>query len=395
MDPRVTQLAKVLVHYSLAVKKDDWVVISGASLAGDLIRAASLEVLAAGGHPTLNVSIPDTGSLFMRHASEEQMAFVAPSDVLQYRQADKFLFIMGGWNSRAMTSIDPARTGLAQKARRTLMKTLMKREADGSAAWVGTQFPTQSSAQDAEMSLPEYEDFVYQAGMLHQKDPAAHWRKLSEKQARLCAFLGKIGTVRIVGQDTDISFNVAGRKWINCDGRVNFPDGEVFTSPVEDSASGQIRFSFPAVYNSRAVENVRLTFKHGKVVDAVADKGEEFLRQMIELDAGARRVGELAFGTNPDIQRFTRNTLFDEKIGGTTHMALGASILGAPLLPIAAAVRATKVAIQNPKKHLAATAIGGPVAGLASVGDSVAESHGLGGVTKGAAVVKNAYGKLQ
>jgi aminopeptidase len=225
-----------------------------------------------------------------------------------------------------MTSIDPARLGQAQKARQVLMKTLMKRQADGSAAWVGTQFPTHSSAQDAEMSLPEYEDFVYRAGMVHRKDPVAHWRKLSERQARLCALLGKHETIRIVGKDTDITFNVAGRRWMNCDGHVNFPDGEVFTGPVEDSASGQIRFTFPAVYNSRAVENVRLTFKHGKVVDATADKGEEMLRQMLEIDAGARRVGELAFGTNPDIQRFTRNTLFDEKIGGTLHMALGASI---------------------------------------------------------------------
>ncbi len=326
MDPRVTKLAKVLVHYSLGVKKGDWVVISGASVAGDLIRAASLEVLAAGGHPTLNISIPDTGSLFMRHASEEQLAFVSPSDLLQYRQADKLLFILGGWNSRAMTSIDPARLAQAQKARQVMMKTLMKRQAEGSAAWVGTQFPTQSSAQDAEMSLPEYEDFVYGAGMVHLKDPVAHWRKLSERQARLCTFLGKLQTIRIVGQDTDISFNVGGRLWMNCDGHVNFPDGEVFTGPVEDSASGHIRFTFPAVYSSRAVENVRLTFKHGKVVDAAADKGEEFLRRTIEIDPGARRVGELAFGTNTGIQRFTRNTLFDEKIGGTVHMALGASL---------------------------------------------------------------------
>jgi aminopeptidase len=326
VDPRTTQLAKVLVHYSLAVKKDDWVLISGAYLAEDLIRAATVEVLAAGGHPSLNVSIPDFGSLFMRNASEEQLAFVSPGDLLLYRKADKYLFIMGGWNSRAMTAVDPARTMIANRARRQLFETLMKREAAGAARWVGTQFPTQSSAQDAEMSLPEYQDFVYGAGMVHKKDPVAEWRKLSERQAGICRFLGKLETLRIVGADTDIRFNVAGRTWINCDGHVNFPDGEVFTGPVEDSVEGHIRFTFPAVFSSRAVENVRLTFKHGKVVDAAADKGEEFLLKTLETDAGARRVGELAFGTNAGIQRFTRNTLFDEKIGGTMHMALGASL---------------------------------------------------------------------
>jgi aminopeptidase len=326
VDPRTEQLAKVLVHYSLGVKKDDWVIITGAYLAEDLIRAAGLEVLAAGGHPTFNVSIPEVGSLFMHQASKEQLSFVAPSDLLQYRKADKFLFIMGGWNSRAMTTVDPARTVLAQKSRHQLFQTLMKRQATGEASWVGTQFPTHSSAQDAEMSLHEYADFVYNAGMLHKKDSVAQWRRLSQRQARICEFLDKLETLRIVGEDTDITFNVAGRKWINCDGHVNFPDGEVFTGPVEDSAEGHIRYSFPAVYGGRAVENVRLTFKHGKVVDAAADKGEELLLKMLDTDPGARRVGELAFGTNPDIQRFTRNTLFDEKIGGTVHVALGASI---------------------------------------------------------------------
>ncbi len=326
MDARTTQLAKVLVHYSLAVKKNDWVVISGAYLAEDLMRAAGLEVLAAGGHPTLTVSIPEFASLFMRGASDEQLSFVSPSDLLQYRKADKFLFIMGGWNSRAMTGIDPARTMLANKARHPLSETLMKRQASGAAAWVGTLFPTHSGAQEAEMALTEYEDFVYGAGQLHKKDPVAEWRKLSQRQARICQALGKVETLRVVGTDTDITFNVAGRKWINCDGHVNFPDGEVFTGPIEDSVEGRIRFSFPAIYSGRAVDNVRLTFKRGKVVDAAADKGEELLLKMLETDPGARRVGELAFGTNADIQRFTRNTLFDEKIGGTMHLALGASL---------------------------------------------------------------------
>ncbi len=326
MDQRITKMADVLVNYSLDVKKGDWVRIDGAYLAQDLMRAVQLAILKAGAHPTLHATIPDAGSQFMRHATDEQLAFVSPAELVSFRKTDKFLFIMGGWNSRAMSQIDPARSVKAQKSREVLFKTLMKRHAAGEAAWVGTLFPTQSSAQDAEMSLLEYQEFVFEACMLHKKDPVAEWRKLSQRQAKLCKSLSRLATIRVVGQDTDIRFNVAKRTWVNCDGHVNFPDGEVFTGPVEDSAEGHIRYSFPAIYGSRAVENVRLTFKGGKVVDASADKGEELLHKMLDADPGARRVGELAFGTNAGITRFTRNVLFDEKIGGTMHVALGASL---------------------------------------------------------------------
>jgi aminopeptidase len=176
------------------------------------------------------------------------------------------------------------------------------------------------------MALAEYEDFVYGAGRLDRRDPVGEWKKVAARQARLCRFLGRRKTIRIVGRDTDLSFRVAGRKWINCDGRRNFPDGEVFTSPLEDSAEGRIRYSFPAVYSGKEVENVRLVFRAGKVVEARADKGEDLLRSMLDTDAGSRFVGELAFGTNYGVTRFTRNTLFDEKIGGTVHVALGAAL---------------------------------------------------------------------
>jgi aminopeptidase len=176
------------------------------------------------------------------------------------------------------------------------------------------------------MSLTEYQDFVYGAGMVDRKDPVAEWRRVSARQAKIVRRLSRLSTVRIVGKDTDITFGVKGRKWVNCDGRVNFPDGEVFTSPVEDATEGTIRYTFPAVYGGREVENVRLRFKAGKVVDARADKGEKLLVSMLDSDPGARRVGELAFGTNYSIKRFTKNTLFDEKIGGTMHVAVGAAL---------------------------------------------------------------------
>src|SRR5687768_12006008 len=215
--------------------------------------------------------------------------------------------------------------GMAEAARRPLRELFLNRFAEGKLKWVGTQFPTHSAAQDAEMSLAEYEDFVFRAGLLHEADSVAAWKKLGERQQRLVDFLNGKRDYRVVSANgTDVRMSVAGMMWINCDGHENFPDGEVFTGPVVDSVNGRIHFSFPAVHHGREVQDVRLTFKDGKVVDASASKGREFLFSMLDTDAGSRFLGECAIGTNYDITRYTRNTLFDEKIGGTVHFALGA-----------------------------------------------------------------------
>jgi aminopeptidase len=201
----------------------------------------------------------------------------------------------------------------------------MKRAAEGSLKWTGTQYPTQAAAQDAEMSLAEYEDFVFNAGLLNEADPVAAWKAVSQKQQRLTDFLNGKSDYRVVANNgTDIRMSVSGRTWINCDGHENFPDGEVFTGPVLDSVEGVVHFSFPAVYQGREVLDARLTFKGGKVVDASASKGEDFLIKMLDMDEGSRFMGECAIGTNYGIRQFTRNTLFDEKIGGTVHFAVGA-----------------------------------------------------------------------
>jgi aminopeptidase len=174
------------------------------------------------------------------------------------------------------------------------------------------------------MSLAEYEDFVYGAGLLHEPDPVAAWKRLGERQQRLVDFLNGKSDYRVVAANgTDVRMSVPGRTWINCDGHENFPDGEVFTGPVPDSVTGQINFSFPAVHHGREVQDVKLTFKNGKVIDASASKGQDFLMSMLDMDAGARFLGECAIGTNYGITRYTKNTLFDEKIGGTVHFALG------------------------------------------------------------------------
>ncbi len=325
-DPRVQNLARVLIRYSLKLKKDEWLVISGPDNAGELVKAALIEALKKGANVTLRASLPDVSYLFYRYASARQLRFVSSSEKLEMEQADAMLFIWGGWNTREMTNLDAKRLALSRQARRPLFETMLRREAEGKFRWVGTQFPTPASAQDAEMSLLEYQEFVYRAGMVTRKNPIKEWQKVSERQRRLIQKLNRLSTIRIVGEETDITFGVKGRKWVNCDGRVNFPDGEVFTSPEEDKTEGIIRYHFPAVYLGKEVLNVRLVFKKGRVVEAKADKGEDLLWAMLKTDEGAKRVGELSFGTNYSIQRFTKNTLFDEKIGGTMHVAIGAAL---------------------------------------------------------------------
>lgn len=325
-DPRVTKLAQVLVRYSLGVKKGEWVQIDGPDIARDLLRAALGEVLAAGGHPTLNVRIHGARHLFLKRASNGQIKFVSPTDRTVFTKADKILFVRGDWNTKELTGVDPKKISATQKSMEKISRVLHDRTAKGLASWCLTQFPTQASAQDAEMALVDYEDFVYGAGMLAKPDPVAAWEEVSRRQARLAKFLGTLKTVRIVGADTDLAFRVEGRPWVNCDGQLNFPDGEIFTSPIENSAEGHIRYTFPAVYAGREITNVGLTFKKGVVVKASADKGDDLLQAVLSTDSGARRVGELSFGTNYSITRFTKNTLFDEKIGGTMHIAVGDSL---------------------------------------------------------------------
>jgi len=325
-DPRVEKLARVLIHYSLRLKKNEWLVMVGPANAEELYKAVLVEALKQGANVTSRITIPDAGYLFYRYASGNQLRFVSPTEKLETEQADAMLFVWSSWNTREFTNIDPKRLAIAQQARKQLFETRLQREAAGKFRWVGTLYPTPAAAQDAEMSLIEYQEFVYGAGMVDKKDPIREWEKVSRRQQMLIRKLNRLHTIRIVGEDTDITFGVSGRKWVNCDGRVNFPDGEVFTSPDETKTEGKIRYHFPAVYLGKEVLNVRLLFEKGRVVEAKADKGADLLRAMIKTDDGASRVGELSFGTNYSIQRFTKNTLFDEKIGGTMHVALGAAL---------------------------------------------------------------------
>jgi aminopeptidase len=324
-DPRLQKLAEVLVNYSVGVKKDQLVRITGPIPAKPLMTELFRNVIQAGGHPFLRIAIEEANEIFLKHASDEQLQYISPIAKLEGETIDCSITIWAEENTRAMTNVDPKRMGIQSAARKPLFNTFMQRAASGALRWSGTQFPTQASAQDAEMSLSEYEDFVFGAGLLDHPDPVASWKKISQRQQRLADFLnGKRDYHVVAANGTDVRMSVAGMTWINCDGHENFPDGEVFTGPVIDSVNGQINFSFPAVHHGRECDGVKLTFKDGKVVNASATKGQDFLFSMLDTDAGSRFLGECAIGTNFGITRYTRNTLFDEKIGGTVHFALGA-----------------------------------------------------------------------
>ena len=294
-------------------------------MAEPLVRDVYRAILKAGGHPFVRASIPGLEEIFLKTAKKHQLAYVNPVTGFAIDTIDKLLNIRAVSNTKALANVDPKSQAATRAAHRDIFARFMERSAVGELAWCGTQFPCNASAQDAEMSLSEYEDFVLRACLVHRKDPIAAWRSVHRKQAKLCRLLNERKKLRIVAEGTDISMSIRGRTWINSDGKKNMPSGEIFTSPIEDSVEGTISFSFPACYSGREAHGVRLTFKKGKVVKASADKGEDFLEAILDTDDGARYVGEMAVGTNYAIKKFTKNTLFDEKIGGTIHMELGAA----------------------------------------------------------------------
>ena len=323
-DIRIEKLADLLVNYSVDIKPGDRAVINAPRAAEPLTSAIFAAVLRAGGHPFVMPRQASHLELLYRHGSREQIEYVHEGQRLIADKYEARFAILGDENTKALSRVDPQKMVWYDRARTDLMKTMMRRSAEGSLRWVVAPYPTQSMAQDAEMSLHDYEDFVYRACMPDMDDPVGYWRGVSAEQQRVVDWLAGKERVHVIGQETDLRLSIAGRKFINCDGKNNMPDGEVFTGPVENSAEGQVYFSYPAIESGREVTGIRLWFKEGKVIKATADKNEAFLLKTLDTDAGSRYLGEFAIGTNTGITEFTREILFDEKIGGSFHMALGA-----------------------------------------------------------------------
>jgi aminopeptidase len=322
-DPRVKKLAQVLVKHSLDLQPGEQFMLSTSPLAEELGLEVYREAVLAGAHIHVVNGLPGTQEILLKNGSDEQLDYVSPLIRLAVEQFDASLNIIAPYNTRALSGVDPARQSRAQRAGAEIFQIFTERAARGELKWCVTMYPTNASAQEADMSLSEYQDFVYSAGLLDLEDPVAAWKELGEQHGKYIDWLKGKDQVTIKGSNIDMQLSIKGRTFVGGGGRENFPDGEIFTGPVEDSAVGWVRFSYPGIYSGREVEDIELWFEDGKVVKEQAAKGLEFLTELLNTDEGARYLGELGIGTNYGIQRFTKHMLFDEKMGGTIHLAVG------------------------------------------------------------------------
>jgi aminopeptidase len=323
-DPRVTKLAKVMVGYSLALKPEQQLWLRTSPLAQELNLAIYTEAVKAGVFVWVQQAIPGADEAFYKFAPDALLDFIPPVRKLIVESFEASLVILAEENTKSLASVDPQRMARARRAGADLSKQLMRRAAEGAHRWCVTLYPTPAQAQDANMSLADYTEFVYGAGMLNEDDPVAFWQNEGKKQQKLADWLKGRSEVRLKGANVDVTLCIQDRIFETSDGRYNFPDGEIFTSPLEDSASGWIRFKYPAIYSGQEVEDIQLWFEDGKVIREQAGKNQQLLTSLLNTDPGARVLGELGIGTNYGITHFSKNMLFDEKMGGTVHFAVGA-----------------------------------------------------------------------
>jgi aminopeptidase len=328
-DSRVSNFAKVLVEHSARIVPGDRVLIEGTTAAEPLIRELYIQILEKGGHPHPMIGFPGMvpfvqDDIYLTYAKDTQLDFIPTFYKIAYDQFESRIRIHSATNTRATTGIDPVKAQRRGKAISSITESQMRRGAEGVFKWVTTLYPTDGYAQDAGMSLKEYEDFVFGAVHAEEDDPIAYWNSTATAQQKAIDWLSGRSQVVMRGPNVDLTLSVKGRKFMNSVGLYNMPDGEIFTGPVEESVNGWVKFTYPAIYGGVAVEGAELTFLNGRVNQAKAEKNQDYLIKMLESDAGSRYIGEYAIGTNSDINKFTGNILFDEKIGGTFHMALGA-----------------------------------------------------------------------
>ena len=324
-DPRIERLADLVVNYSIELTEDQVFRIDGFAIAEPLALAIYRAALRAGARPYTNLSLDGLAEILVAEGSDDQIIYLSPVQWAEIEELDALVTIWSETNTKSFTRSDETKHGALIAAQRKLSNRRWERIAKGELRWCGTLHPTHAHAQDAAMSLADYEAFFFGACHTDKDDPASHWQEVSHTLQARADDLASVQELRIVGPGTDLRVGVGGRTWIPADGRYNMPDGEVFTSPVETETEGEIRYTFPAIFQGREVEDVRLRFAGGSVVAAESSRGQAYLRQLLDLDAGARILGEVAFGLNYEIDRFTRNILLDEKIGGTMHLALGAA----------------------------------------------------------------------
>lgn len=316
--------AMLAVQYAIGVKPGDKVMIDGSEVANELMKAIYIEVIKQGGHPMINSAIKGVRTAFYRHASDEQLQFVHPTREIVIREYQGMINIFADANRQDMALIDPNKIKMAQTSPKMqeLIPIYQDRVGKGELRWTIVPYPCDAFAQDAQMDTDAYKEFVYKALKLDHENPAEAWRQIEKEQDLIVKKLETYDQIHVLGEDTDLTLSVKGRPWCNCCGHKNLPDGEVFTSPIETSINGHIRFTFPGIYQGKEIKNIYLEFENGRVVKGKAETGQDLLDTILSIE-NADIIGEFAIGTNYGVDKFTKNMLFDEKMGGTLHMALG------------------------------------------------------------------------
>lgn len=322
----IQKYAQLLVDYCLSIKEGDKLFIRSSFLAEPLLREVYRYALSKGAIVEMDIAFQGKTKIYFDEASEHALRHKPILQSEAIKNFDAYLFIRAPYNLMENQNLNKEKQKISREAMAEINELYNIRTADLSLRRTLCQFPTQAAAQMAKMSLEEYENFVFNACYLFEDKPQSHWEKVGQSQQRIVDLLNTKSHIRYKNDRTDIHFSVEGRNWINSDGKTNMPSGEVFSAPIEDSVQGQVYFSLPSIYAGNEVAGVELTVKDGKVVNATAEKGQEFLEKILTIK-GANYFGEVAIGTNYQIQQVTGNILFDEKIGGTIHMALGNSYM--------------------------------------------------------------------
>jgi aminopeptidase len=320
------KLAQILVDHSTKVSSGDRVAIETTTNAQSLVREIYQLVLQRGGYPHILLNLPEQEKLLFEYAADEQLIFTPAFQKLVTDQFEVYIRVRADIDPRALSDVPGVKQSLRQKGMAPVRNAMLQRGATNALRWVLSQVPTEGYAREAGMSLDEYSDFAFSAchADANTPDPVAYWENIRQLQVKMIESLEGHDQVQLKGVNVDLSLSISGRKFNNSYGLHNMPDGEIYTGPVEDSVNGWVKFTYPAIYQGKIVEGVELQFERGRVISAKAKEGQELLLAMIASDEGSHYLGEFAIGTNYEINRFTRNILFDEKLGGTFHMALGA-----------------------------------------------------------------------
>jgi aminopeptidase len=309
-DERINKLAKILVERSTKVKKGDKVIINADVVAAPLVKEVYKLCIQKGAHPAVHAHMPGLAHTFYKYASEDQLKKFPDVAMYEAKKADVFIGISATTNTREFSNIDPKKISIRNRAVDPISKVRLSKR------WVGCDYPTNALAMEAEMSFEDYEDWFYNACNMD-------YDAMQKRYENLKNVLNKGSEVRIIGKNTDLTLSIKNMTALNTQGDKNIPDGEVFTAPEKYGVNGHIEFSYPAIRGGNEVDGIYLEFKKGKVVKATAKKNEKFLKTMLATDDGSCYLGELGIGVNFNITKYTKNLLFDEKIGGTIHLALG------------------------------------------------------------------------